>query len=102
MFGRLRVGGLAEFAVGYLGLGAIGLILSELQQKAGFWSVPTFLVPLVFARQMFFRCRALEEDHKELQQRERVLEALSNRMAEARQDERAQIAAYLHADLAQL
>jgi signal transduction histidine kinase len=51
---------------------------------------------------MFFRGRALEEAHTELQQREQVLEALSNRMAEERQDERAQIAAYLHDDLAQL
>jgi signal transduction histidine kinase len=61
-----------------------------------------FLLPLLFARQMFFRSRALEEAHKELQDREQVLLALSNRMAEERQDERAQIAAFLHDDLAQL
>jgi len=61
-----------------------------------------FLAPLLFARQMFFRSRALEEAHKELQEREQVLRALSNRMAEERQDERAAIAAYLHDDLAQL
>jgi signal transduction histidine kinase len=51
---------------------------------------------------MFFRNRALEEAHKELQDREQVLRALSNRMAEERQDEREKIAAYLHDDLAQL
>jgi signal transduction histidine kinase len=51
---------------------------------------------------MFFRSKALEEAHKELQDREQVLRALSTRMAEERQDERAQIAAYLHDDLAQL
>src|SRR5205814_7268236 len=102
MFRRLRVGGLGEFVTGYIGLGAIGLVLSQLYDKVGFWSFPTFLVPLVFARQMFFRGRALEEAHKELKQREQVLEQLSNRMAEERQDERAQIAAYLHDELAQL
>jgi signal transduction histidine kinase len=51
---------------------------------------------------MFFRNLALEEAHKELQDRQRVLRALSNRMAEERQDERMQIAAYLHDDLAQM
>src|SRR5919201_2874260 len=51
---------------------------------------------------MFFRSRALEEAHSELKTREKVLQALSDRMAEERQDERAQIAAYLHDDLAQL
>jgi signal transduction histidine kinase len=102
MFERLRVGGLLEFVVGYLGLGAIGVVLCELYLRVQFWAVPTFLVPLIFARQMFFRGRALEEAHKSLQAREQVLEQLSNRMAEERQDERAQIAAYLHDDLAQL
>jgi len=51
---------------------------------------------------MFFRSRALEEAHAELQVREQVLRTLSNRMAEERQDERAAIAGYLHDDLAQL
>jgi signal transduction histidine kinase len=51
---------------------------------------------------MFFRSRALEEAHKVLQDREQVMRALSDRMAEERQDERQQIAAYLHDDLAQL
>jgi two-component system NarL family sensor kinase len=44
----------------------------------------------------------LEDATKELQDREVLLRALSNRMAEERQDERQQIAAYLHDDLAQV
>ncbi len=64
--------------------------------------MPVVLLPLVFARQMFFRSRALEEAHRELKERELVMRTLSNRMAEERQDERTQIAAYLHDDLAQL
>jgi two-component system sensor histidine kinase DegS len=59
-------------------------------------------MPLLLARQMFFRTRALEEATKELQEREFVLRALSNRMAEERQDERKAIAGYLHDDLAQV
>jgi signal transduction histidine kinase len=60
------------------------------------------VLPLLLARQMFFRTRALEVATKELQDREVVLRALSNHMAEERQDERMQIAAYLHDDLAQI
>lgn len=101
---ELRVGRLSEFVISYLALAVFGLILARFFDTPGvrFWAVPIFVIPLLLARQMFFRSKALEEAHKELQDREQVLRALSNRMAEERQDERAQIAAYLHDDLAQL
>lgn len=101
---ELRIGRLTEFLVSYLGLAGFGLILAKffVIPGVGFWSVPVCVLPLLLARQMFFRSKALEEAHKELQDREQVLRALSNRMAEERQDERAQIAAFLHDDLAQL
>ena len=51
---------------------------------------------------MFLRSQALEEAHAELKDREQVLRTLSNAMAEERADERQQIAAYLHDDLAQV
>jgi signal transduction histidine kinase len=68
----------------------------------GWWAVAAFVMPLLLARQMFFRTRALEEATQELKDREVVLRALSNRMAEERQDERKAIAGYLHDDLAQV
>jgi signal transduction histidine kinase len=93
-----------EFLISYLGLGLVGTVLAKLflVPGVGMWSVVTVVAPLLFARQMFFRTQALEEAHRELQDREQVLRTLSNRMAEERQDERAAIAAYLHDDLAQL
>jgi signal transduction histidine kinase len=93
-----------EILISYVGLGIVGTVLAKLYSipGIGFWSVVTILAPLLFARQMLFRSWALEEAHKELQDREQVLRGLSNRMAEERQDERAAIAAYLHDDLAQL
>ncbi len=97
----LRVGKLSEFLVSYLGLAFFGLFLAKFYKTLGFWAVPVFVIPLLLARQMFFRSKALEEAHKELQDREQLLRALSNRMAEERQDERLQIAAFLHDDLAQ-
>jgi len=101
---ELRIGRLSEFVVSYLGLAVFGLILAKVFdfKQVKWWVVPVFVLPLILARQMFFRSKALEEAHKELQDREHVLRALSNRMAEERQDERMQIAAFLHDDLAQL
>ncbi len=87
-----------------MGLGLVGTVLAKLYTtpEIGLWSVIVVLAPLLFARQMFFRSQALEEAHKELQEREQVLRALSNTMAEERADERLQIAGYLHDDLAQV
>ncbi len=98
---ELRIGRLSEFLVSYLGLAFFGLFLAKFYEQLGFWTVPVFVIPLLLARQMFFRSKALEEAHKELQDREQLLRALSNRMAEEREDERLQIAAFLHDDLAQ-
>jgi signal transduction histidine kinase len=98
---ELRVGRLSEFLISYLGLAFFGLFLAKFYEQLGFWTVPVFVIPLLLARQMFFRSKALEEAHRELQDREQLLRALSNRMAEERQDERLQIAAFLHDDLAQ-
>lgn len=100
---ELRIGRLSEFLVSYLGLAFFGLFLAKVVtiEGVGFWPVPVFVIPLLLARQMFFRSKALEEAHRELQDREQLLRALSNRMAEERQDERLQIAAFLHDDLAQ-
>ena len=99
---ELRIGRLSEFLISYLGLGVLGLTVAEFYVRVGFWSLPVFLAPTLFARQMFFRSLALEEAHKELQEREQVLRQLSNAIAEERADERLQIAGYLHDDLAQV
>lgn len=99
---QLRIGALYEFVLSYLGLGFVGFLIARLYDAVGLWSVVVFILPLIFARQMFFRTMALEEASKELQKREKALRALSNRLAEERHDERMQIAAYLHDDLAQM
>jgi signal transduction histidine kinase len=98
----LRFGKLQEFLISYMGLAVLGLALAKLFERVGWWALPAFLAPMIFARQMFFRSQALEQAHKELQEREQVLRQLSNTMAEERADERIQIAGYLHDDLAQI
>ncbi len=102
MLRQLTIGSGREFLVSYLGLGVLGLTLAVLFEKVGLWMLPAVLAPLIFARQVFFRSRALEEAHSELQEREEILRELSNKMAEERADERLQIAGYLHDDLAQV
>ena len=102
MLRQLTIGSGREFLVSYLGLGALGLTLAVFYQKVGLWMLPAVLAPLIFARQVFYRSRALEEAHVELQEREEILRELSNTMAEERADERLQIAGYLHDDLAQV
>ncbi|MGH2683722.1 MAG: sensor histidine kinase [Actinomycetota bacterium] len=102
VFRKLRIGNPLEFLASYLGLGFLGVLLAQLYIEMGEWAVAAFAGPLLLARQMFFRTRALEEATKELRDREVLLRALSNRMAEERHDERMQIAGYLHDDLAQV
>lgn len=99
---HLKIGNAFEYFVSYLGLGLLGVLLARLYINVGWWAVAAFVMPLLLARQMFFRTRALEEATKELKDREVILRALSNRMAEERQDERKAIAGYLHDDLAQV
>jgi signal transduction histidine kinase len=105
------IGRLHVYLLNYLGLAFVGAVLAKLyvDPTVGVWAMPAVLAPLLFARQMFFRTKELEETNEELQtahtalqERQRVVEILSNRMAEERQDERSQIAAYLHDDVAQL
>lgn len=99
---ELRLGSPIEFLLSYGGLSFVGAVIGRLYISVGISAVAVFILPLVFARQMFFRTKSLEEAHVALQDREKVLRALSNRMAEERHDERMQIAGYLHDDLAQM
>lgn len=98
---KLTIGDPAEFFFSYIGLGFIGVLFARLFD-VGWWAVAAFVTPLLLARQMFFRTRALEQAAQQLREREAVLRTLSDRMAEERQDERMQIAGYLHDDLAQM
>jgi len=50
----------AEFLIAYLGLGLYGTLIARFFTHDGPWAVAAFFAPLVLARQMFFRSRALE------------------------------------------
>jgi signal transduction histidine kinase len=68
-----------EFLLSYLGLGLFGAVIAQFYLAEGFWSVIVFLGPLVFARQMYFRSRALAD---RLSEQNDVLEEQTRRLEE--------------------
>ena len=68
-----------EFLLSYLGLGLFGAVIAQFYLAEGFWSVIVFLGPLVFARQMYFRSRALAD---RLAQQNDTLEEQTKRLEE--------------------
>ena len=50
-----------EFLLSYVGLGSFGAVIARFFVREGVWSVVVFLGPLIFARQMYFRSRALAD-----------------------------------------
>ncbi len=69
-----------EFLVSYLGLGLYGTLIAGFFLHDGAWAVAAFFAPLVLARQMFFRTRALEVATADLRDRERALQEASDRL----------------------
>jgi signal transduction histidine kinase len=51
-----------EFILSYLGLGLFGAAIARFYVTDGLWAVLVFLAPLIFARQMYFRSRALADE----------------------------------------
>jgi signal transduction histidine kinase len=102
VLGEMRIGALHEYLASYISLGFLGILLARLFDNVGPWAVAAFALPLLLARQAFFRTRALERATGELREQQVLLQDLSNRLAEERHDERIEIAGYLHDDLAQV
>jgi signal transduction histidine kinase len=50
-----------EFILSYVGLGLFGAAIARFYIADGLWAVLVFLAPLIFARQMYFRSRALAD-----------------------------------------
>jgi signal transduction histidine kinase len=86
---RFRIGRPLEFGVNYLGLAVVGVVAAELYLRIRFWGVLSLVIPLVLARQMFYRSLTLERTQGELAaayaaERDRVrdLERLDREKAE--------------------
>lgn len=73
-----------EFILSYLGLGLFGAVIAKFYLREGALSVIVFLAPLVFARQMYFRSRALAD---QLAERNELLAEQAARLEQLLQNE---------------
>jgi signal transduction histidine kinase len=95
------IGRVGQFVATYLGYGMLALVLARLFVDVGAWSVVSFLLPLVVARQALVWGKGHEALANRLQNRERLLERLLDRMMDERKDERLRISTDLHDDVLQ-
>jgi len=77
-----------EFILSYLGLGLFGAMIAKFYVHEGALAVIVFLAPLVFARQMYFRSRALAD---ELAERNKLLAEQAERLELLLQKEHATV-----------
>ena len=78
-----------QFLFSYLGLGLFGAVIARFFLIEGIWSVVVFLAPLVFARQMYFRSRALAD---RLAEQNQVLAEQARRLEELLEKEHQNVA----------
>lgn len=98
---RLAIGRPLQYALTYLGYGMLGLVLARLFNQVGTWSVVLLLIPIIVAHAALVRAEKLRSLANRLRARERLLELLSDRIADERKDERLRIASDLHDDILQ-
>ncbi len=61
VMGKMHGSAPYEFILSYIGLGLFGAAIARFYITDGLWAVMVFLAPLIFARQMYFRSRALAD-----------------------------------------
>jgi signal transduction histidine kinase len=93
---RLHFGAPTEFALTYVSFGLLSLMLAEIYEAVGGWSLATFAIPVVLARQAFSRTREVEGMTRRVEAQASALREVSSTIADERRDERLRIAAGLH------
>jgi signal transduction histidine kinase len=98
---KLKVGNAGQFLATHLGYACLALVLAHMFRGIGAWSVATFLVPILVARQMLIRGQTIEALAEEVRSRDRLLKKVSDRILDERRDERRRIAGDLHDEVIQ-
>jgi signal transduction histidine kinase len=93
---RLRFAAAPTSALVYLCLGCFGLLIADIYQRAGAWSLALFVFPLLLARHAFQQNRRLEAAVAEVQHKTRAIQQIQARVVDERRDERLALAAELH------
>ena len=96
---RLYFGPPAEFALTYVSFGLLSLMLAEIYEAVGGWSLAIFAIPVVLARQAFSGSRNLEGATRRVRAQASALRRVSSTIADERRDERLTLAAGLHDDV---
>lgn len=97
--GKLRLGSLADFVLTYTSFGLLSLLLAEVYESVGSWSLLTFVLPLLLARKAFTQIQALESANSKIEDQRTALRVASDSIADERRDERLAVAAGLHDDV---
>jgi signal transduction histidine kinase len=98
---KLKVGNAGQFLATHLGYACLALVLAHMFRGIGAWSVATFVVPILVARQMLIRGQTIEALAEEVRSRDRLLKKVSDRILDERRDERRLIAGELHDEVIQ-
>jgi signal transduction histidine kinase len=93
---RLYFGSLAEFALTYASFGLLSLILAEVYESVGAWSLLVFVTPVLLARQAFVGSKRLANASRRLETQAEALRDVASAMADERREERLSLAAGLH------
>lgn len=93
---RLYFGSLPEFALIYASFGLLSLMLAEIYDSVGAWSLLVFLIPVLLARQAFVGNKRLAGASRRLETQAEALRDVASAMADERREERLSLAAGIH------
>ena len=93
---RLYFGSVSEFALIYVSFGLLSLMLAEIYESVGAWSLLVFVIPVLLARQAFVGNKRLANASRRLETQAEALRDVASAMADERREERLSLAAGLH------
>jgi signal transduction histidine kinase len=96
---RLHFGPPVEFALTYLSFGLLSLMLAEIYEAVGGWSLAILAIPVALARQAFSGKRNLDSATRRVEAQASALRRVTSTIADERRDERLTLAAGLHDDV---
>jgi len=85
-----------SFTCSYVSFGLVAVLLGVVHEAAGIWGLLAFFIPVLLARQAFVDARRAEEMTGKVSEKNRMLLAITERIADERRDERLSVAAGLH------
>ena len=98
---EMRMGPFRGFLAAYAAYGCLALPMAALYLRVGDWTLVTFLIPVLIARQAFSRAQQLEYAENALTRKDEAMRRVSAQIAQERSDERRRIASSLHDDVLQ-